>query len=39
MFTIKAIDSGIFTLTLLPSDTEEVNLKDSEPFVYLFDPK
>lgn len=39
IFMIRAIDTGTFTLTLLPEDSDLVELKDSEPFVYLFDSK
>lgn len=34
---IEGLDSSEFTLTLIPLGTEFIELKDSEPFTYLFD--
>lgn len=38
VFKIEALDDCEFTLSLLPEDTEYVNLVDSQPFVYMFSP-
>ena len=39
IFMIEGLDHSQFTLTLIPLGTEFIELKDSEPFTYLFDDK
>lgn len=36
-FLVEALDNCEFTLTLISADAEYIELKDSQPFTYLFD--
>lgn len=37
VFLVEALDNCEFTLTLISANTEYIELKDSQPFTYLFD--
>lgn len=39
LFFVKGLDSCEFTLTILDENTTFVELKDTQPFTYLFDDK